>query len=226
LFSKKSILDYPIFQIGFNRCGTSSIAHFFERNGYRAAHWQKGKIAVGMELARIKKQPLLAYCNRYDIYTDMEKVDVHKIAKQKWRHPLFWKFAKAAKKHDITINKPIYAFKYFKQLYRQYPGSRFILNTRDVNNWIDSRLNFQFRKIDSYRYCTCGYQAHETMQELTTCWRREWQEHHNNVKVFFSDKPGRLLVFNIEDDSATKLVNYFSDMDLHERYWTTTNTSK
>lgn len=41
---------------------------FFEKNGYSAAHWEKGTIAVGMELARIKNKPLLTYCKEYDIY--------------------------------------------------------------------------------------------------------------------------------------------------------------
>lgn len=179
-----------------------------------------------MELARLKKQPLLSFCKSYDIYTDMEKVDIHNLPKQKWRHPLFWKYTKAAKKQGVPIQKPIYAFKYFKQLYKQYPKSRFILNTRNVTNWVDSRLNFKFSKIDSYQYCRCGYQYHSSIEELKTCWQREWSEHQCNVLAFFDDKPGKLLVFNIEEDSANKLIDFFSDMDLSEQYWSTINTSK
>ena len=32
-----------VFQIGFNKCGTTSLCSFFNRNGHKAVHWDKGK---------------------------------------------------------------------------------------------------------------------------------------------------------------------------------------
>ena len=32
-----------IFQIGFNKCGTQSLADFFSQNGYKSVHWGEGK---------------------------------------------------------------------------------------------------------------------------------------------------------------------------------------
>ena len=32
-----------VFQIGFNRCGTLSICHFFNQNGHKAVHWDHKK---------------------------------------------------------------------------------------------------------------------------------------------------------------------------------------
>jgi hypothetical protein len=34
-----------IFQIVFNRCGTSSLYHFFKNNGLVSIHWNKGNLA-------------------------------------------------------------------------------------------------------------------------------------------------------------------------------------
>jgi len=34
-----------IFQIGFNKCGTTSIHQFLLNNGIRSVHWEGGKIA-------------------------------------------------------------------------------------------------------------------------------------------------------------------------------------
>jgi hypothetical protein len=35
-----------IFQIGFNRCGTTSLHGFFMKNGISSVHWDRGRIGV------------------------------------------------------------------------------------------------------------------------------------------------------------------------------------
>ena len=37
-----------IFQIGFNKCGTRSLYHFFKDNGIPSIHYDGGKIAKSM----------------------------------------------------------------------------------------------------------------------------------------------------------------------------------
>ena len=34
-----------IFQIGFNKCATVSLHKFFESNGLKSIHWDKGRLA-------------------------------------------------------------------------------------------------------------------------------------------------------------------------------------
>ena len=34
------------FQIGFKRCGTTSLAAFFNRSGIPCAHWDRGRLGV------------------------------------------------------------------------------------------------------------------------------------------------------------------------------------
>ncbi len=217
-FTRKRLSNY-IFQIGFNRCGTSSLAHFFEQNGYKAAHWQNGTIAVGMELARVENKPLLTYCNEFDIYTDLEKVNMWRLPKLKWRYPIFRKYLNRTDV-DIENKPPIYAYKYFKTLEKQYPNSKFILNAREKEDWIRSRLNLNKdnRKI-IYRSCICGDNTHDSIDDLILCWGSEWDEHHKSVLEYFKDKNDKLLYFNIENDSIEKLIKFFSELKLEARYW-------
>jgi hypothetical protein len=227
MFFKRKKLPYYIFQIGFNRCGTSSISHFFNKNGYKAAHWEKGTIAVGMELARLRDEPLLTYCKEYDVYTDLEKVNLWRLPKLKWRYPIFRKYLKETDQTPVNA-PPIYAFKYFKKLEKQYPNSRFIFNTRDRDNWIQSRLNLNQDKESriTYRSCTCGDDVHHTETALVQCWKDEWDRHHDNVLSYFDDKPKKLLHFNINHDGADKLMHFFSDLDLNRKNWAKRNATQ
>ncbi len=225
-FKPKKKLPYFIFQIGFNRCGTSSIAYLFEQNGYSAAHWNKGTIAVGIELAKIKGESLLSYCPKYDLYTDMEKVNMWRLPKLKWRYPIFRKYLKEAEL-DIQTHPPIYAFKYFKTLYEQYPGSKFILNTRDKQDWLNSRLNLNLKNNRiTYRSCRCGDNIHNSEEELMNCWSNEWDEHINAVTEYFSDKSNDLLLFDIQTDSPQKFTDFFSDLELDLTHWEKRNQGR
>ena len=193
-----------IFQIGFIRCGTDSICVFFRRNGYRAAHWRKGKLAEGMELARLRGEPLLTWVEDYDVYTDMERVTLRRRFRGRI---LRWLLEELG---VDELREPVYAFKYFRLLDRQYPGSKFILNVRDVDNWIASRLRFEAADGRPYRFCVHGEHAHGTEAELADCWRREWNEHTADVRDHFAGRPDDLLVFDVEKDDPGRLADFFA----------------
>jgi hypothetical protein len=46
--SRASHLPMKIFQIGFNKCGTSTIHHYLRANGVRSVHWDDGRLAQRM----------------------------------------------------------------------------------------------------------------------------------------------------------------------------------
>ena len=108
-----------IFQIGFNRCGTSSLYNFFLDNNIRATHWHGGEI--GLEIARnarIEQRLLGPYEDRFDAFTDMEE-------------------------HHTQNFGP----HHFKQLHKEHPTGFFILNTRPVDKWVKSRFNLHKGKF-------------------------------------------------------------------------------
>jgi hypothetical protein len=104
-----------VFQIGFNKCGTRSFAHWFEKCGHRSVHWDRGRLASAMRSNREAGRPLLEGYEDYVLYTDMENI------------------------HDVR--GITYAYEWFADLHRQYPDGKFIMNLRPMDKWIRSRLN-------------------------------------------------------------------------------------
>jgi hypothetical protein len=169
-----------IFQIGFNKCGTRSIHAFFCANNIKSKHYDDGNIAQTMFRHHHNNKPLIDI--RYKdvvFFNDMESIY-----------------------HD---GKPLYvAQELFKKLYYMYPNSLFILNTRNKQKWIKSRI------------LHCNYleeiskKINLPEEEVIKSWSKEWDDHHNNVINFFKDKKDKLLVFNIENDDISKLLKFFS----------------
>jgi Sulfotransferase domain len=163
-------LPMKIFQIGFNKCGTTTIHHYLRANGVRSVHWDKGKLARRMFANLANGHRLLDGYTEYDAFTDMEYLD--------------------------GFGTYLEGYKLFPYLAAQYPDAVFILNTRDREAWIRSRL-VQKR----------GYAARQRVhfnvasnQELAEVWRTEWQRHHRRVTEFFAGHTYRFLVCNIETD--------------------------
>ena len=210
-----------IFQVGFHRCGTSSLAHFFRANGLRTAHWERGVIAASMELAWQDNEPLLSYVDDYDVYTDME-CTMPAIDRFPNLSEEIYGIDLPERLRLIRDNETIYAFKRFKLLDAQYPGSKFILNTRDVDHWVRSRLRFM---RGEYRACAHGQDAHRHEAGLVECWKADWERHLFEVRAHFFARPGNLLEFDIERDDPEKLVRFFPDLKLDVAHWTHQNAS-
>ncbi len=202
-----------IFQIGFNRCGTKTLSEFFKANGVRTAHWKRGTIACGIELARRQGKPLLTYVDRFQAFTDMERIRVPALRRWWVVTPTFRRLVRELGPEE---NAPIYAYKYFAPLHQQYPGSRFILNSRPVDKWVASRLRFMG---GLYRSCIHGDHAHGSDAELGKCWKRDWADHHASVRSYFADHPDDLLVFDIEADDPTRLVEFLKPVALDLQHW-------
>ena len=184
--------QFKIFQIGFNKCGTRSIHHFFEKNGIKSIHYDKGRLAKTILIRNYNNKLLLDNkYNKYTVFTDMENI----------RSNMF----------------PIYIPQlFFKKLYYQYPNSKFILNIRNKQKWLKSRCahrNGNYLKIISNK-------LKKTEEEVVLHWSNEWDIHINNVKLFFTKKPGKLLIFDIENDDIQKLINFFrNDFNLDEQHY-------
>jgi hypothetical protein len=167
-----------IFQIGFNRCGTGSLYNFFKENGFNSIHWDKGEIAKKIEFNHKKNSLLLEDIDNYEFYSDMEFVSNYKI---------------------------IESYKMYEILDKQYPNSLFILNTRDKNRWLESRLqhpngasNYILRYSNYYKV---------SKKEILEMWSIDWDSHHEKVKSYFKNN-SRFLEFDIENDDPEKLFDF------------------
>ena len=100
-----------IFQIGFNKCGTTSLFKYFESANIKCIHYDSGKLAETMISNFENNNLLLKNYEDYIFFSDMEKMPFYPHVK------------------------------YYKLLDKQYPNSKFILNIRKKQDWIKSRLN-------------------------------------------------------------------------------------
>jgi hypothetical protein len=164
-----------IFQIGFNKCGTTSLHKFFKANDLKSIHWGDAKLAKKIVENHKLNKPILSEYEDYDCYTDMESSD-----------------------DNIFIY-----LTHFKELDKQYPNSKFILNVRDVDLWIQSKLNHP-SYLDSYKSIT-GLDTNSVIIH----WREIWDKHIKNVTTYFKNRDNDFLMFNIENESD-KLINFMS----------------
>ncbi len=174
-----------IFQIGFNKCGTHSFYHFFKNNKIPSCHWLGGLLAKSMKKNHDNKKPLLSDYDQFTFYSDMEK------SPDIYGHIL-----------------------YYKELDKQYPGSKFILNIRNQDDWIISRS-----KHFNYLQKSKDYLGYKTNEQVFDFWRKQWYEHIINVLLYFKNRPDDLLVFDIDKDNIAKLIRFFPDLKLDSKHW-------
>jgi hypothetical protein len=83
----------------------------------------------------------------------------------------------------------------FDVLDQQYPGSRFILTTRDVDEWIDSRR----RHVERNRERRERGEYNGTFLEIEPeRWREQFIEHQARVEAYFGGRDD-LLVMRVTD---------------------------
>jgi hypothetical protein len=156
-----------IFQIGFNKCGTRTIDHFFGDNGFRTAHWKRGRLARAIYANLTNGRSLIAGFEEVEVFTDMEFVDKS--------------FA-------------FEAFKLFPYLAAEFPDAVFILNTRNRDDWIRSRISHDYgRYVRRWK----AILDVESDAELIDRWIADWDDHHARVRAFFQNRPQRLIEFEL-----------------------------
>jgi hypothetical protein len=75
-----------------------------------------------------------------------------------------------------------------------YPGSRFILTTRRVEDWLASRrLHVEGNVISRER----GRYDGKWLEVDVEGWARLWRRHHERALSYFVDRPGDLLTIDI-----------------------------
>ena len=152
-------MNTKIFQIGFNKCGTLSIHDFLIENGIRSVHYLKGDLANTIFDNHKNGIDLLSGLDEFDAFSDME---------------------------SLTADGFQYvSFDLFKALHQSYPDAVFILNTRPVNDWIQSRLRHGGGSyLDRYRCILDKPKA-----DIVDVWRKQYHEHVANVLHYFSAYP-------------------------------------
>jgi len=97
------------------------------------------------------------------------------------------------------------------KLDRLFPGSKFILQVRDLNSWLYSRLAHIER--DKEEYAHHGGPEWDNTEYAIKAWIKKRNAHHLFVLSYFSERPLDILIVNlIRDESSTTKVCTFLDM--------------
>lgn len=164
-----------IFCIGLNKTGTLSLHKAFELLRLKSVHWRVEK-EVTAKLPAQETDIQIIIRNNYlagkNLLTGIENFDAYSD----------WNFY--ATNHLFTL------------LDKQCPGSKFILHTRNLEDWLKSRVAHIRRAPDRKE------QLKKTPNDPwfgmnIKAWREEYDKHHKNVFDYFRDRPQDLLILNI-----------------------------
>ena len=206
-----------IFQIGFNKCGTTSIYEFFMDNNIPSISYkidqtnnndfeepQLSQIMFDRYHNKNIKYVLPFNGNKYIYYGDFGEYIINGS-------------------HDfdiLCIETDANCVEWYKILLNQYPNnSVFILNIRNVNKWIKSRYTYPYptfsteflkNTIEKYKISN----DHEII--ILNDWKLLWYQYICNLLQYFIDNKlmDKLLVFDVENDKIDKLIDFFASFNI------------
>ena len=172
-----------VFQIGFNKCATLSFYNFFTDNGYESIHWNQK-------------------LGRNTIWNDhfQNKLESNKLLCSGAEDVIFWT--------DIT-----YILRHFEIFALQYPESKFIYNTRPLDEWIFSRRNHFNSQSLLNKWFIDKYCLNDHSIDVEQYWKCEWVIHKTRIDEFFRGvNKHRLLVFDITKDNSQKIIDFLPEL--------------
>lgn len=173
-----------VFQIGFNKCGTKFLTQLFDLNGYKGVHWEGGKLANDIIYSKASESlPLRPWIKDFTVFTDMESA-------HRYGQPI------------------LEGYKEFEYLDKSFPGSVFILNTRNVEDWIISRYMHQ-----NGAYANFHAKHHQVdLDQLADIWHKDWEDHIEACRKYFCGND-KFIEINIDttepEDYRKTLMNWF-----------------
>ncbi|WP_127845051.1 sulfotransferase family protein [Psychroflexus aestuariivivens] len=170
--------DTKIFCIGLNKTGTSSLHEAFKILGFKSVHFLDDK---GNNIKDIIERN---YHNNEHVLKGIS----HYEAFSDWDR-------------DETSHK---VFKLFDQ---QYPNSKFILNTRDLDSWLNSREKHVRRNQKSF---SANFGMKKSWLKIDReAWSVHFKRHHQSIYEYFEGRESDILVFDVtQGDSWDKLCSF------------------
>ena len=115
-----------------------------------------------------------------------------------------------------TETESFEAIRSFREIMRDYPDTILLLNKRNREDWVRSRLKHGHGEFAKRVMRQRGI---ESVEELAETWRQEWESHIADVREFMADRPEQLVEFDLDTGSVEALVERFSDYGLMADHW-------
>lgn len=162
--------------VGFNKTATTSLHRLFTDSGYTGYHHNRDGESLGLAMSQNLRaqRPLLSSFSDVDVYIDFTY---------------------------LTKDLYIEGVQYFRMLYKEYPDAYYILQTRNQNDWLRSRLNhagFLERACRVLKLSEAG---------VTRYWRDLREAHFADVLGYFNSHE-RFFVFDIDKTPIENLIRF------------------
>ena len=184
-----------VFIIGFNRTATKALHNLFKNSGYSSAHYSLadptgGSIIIADQMVENLRsyKPLMHRMDHIQVFSDM-----------------FWH------REDTWID----GNRYYHELHCDYPNAYFIMNTRDMDGWLNSKRN---HKNGAYLKRCMEY--HNLTEPDMLDWFRENRDRvESEMRTYFKNND-RFIEFDVNNDPISKLVNFLKpNFFLKESAW-------
>ncbi len=173
--------------MGFNKCATRSLAQLFARAGHRVVHqkiaagwiarlWTTRKIGRLMRLNVDAGRPVFAGVEDYVFYGDLI---------------------------DSSDRESFDGNTLYRRILDDYPDTILLLNWRDREAWIHSRLRHGHGE---FAVRECRLRGLASLDDLAALWRQEWDQHLAAVRSFMAARPQQLIDFQLDHDPIEDLV--------------------
>jgi hypothetical protein len=104
----------------------------------------------------------------------------------------------------------------FDELDRRWPGSRFVLTTRDPERWYRSAARFHNGRQNPMLDFIYGQRDFEIADNKELCLRR-FNAHNKKVQEYFKDRPDDLLCWDLEAEPNWDKLCAFLDVPVPSR---------
>ena len=184
-----------VFIIGFNRTATKALHNLFKNAGYSSAHYSLAdptgeSIIIAKQMVENLRsyKPLMHRMDHIQVFSDM-----------------FWH------REDTWID----GNKFYHELHCDYPDAHFIMNTRDMDEWLNSKRN---HKEGAYIKRCMEY--HQLDEQYMLDWFKCDREHHEeSVRKHFLGYD-KFIEFDVNNDPVSKLINFLKpNFFLKESAW-------
>jgi len=136
---------------------------------------------------------------------------------------------------DTNNNKLLYKYDCFSDgipddftnLDRMFPGSKYILQVRELDRWLISRLEHIRRSKEKGQLKDAADWLNDS-DDAIKYWIEKWNNHHIRVLTYFMNRQSDLLIVNYVRDpkAASKICNYLGHPDIGSKSHRNKNRSR
>jgi len=176
-------MNSKIFGIGLSRTGTTSLSAALEMLGFKSKHYPDFIMDNSSLITRLKAR---FNGNVWPIFKNVTWGSRNRLVLKKDEIGAW----------DALSDTPVARF--FKDLDRYYPGSKFIYTIRDMDDWLKSCKTFFFpTRFDYWLFSQLHFDLYGVNTFNRGRFMAGYEKHDQNIKSYFKKREKDLLIMNI-----------------------------